>query len=428
MTITSLLSTSHTASSTSHTTLSSVGSSSLTPSVSSASLSSQQRIPTKSKETHEGEETFLITGANSGVGFEVAKQLTTLAFDKNSDSTTTRNRTIILACRNREKALDAKRKLEEHFYELLVQQKQRRQKHRKDLDDRVSLTVQVQFEILLLDMCDLESIDRAMSNTSLTSRTIDYVILNAGGFAGKGSLDSLPDKNNSGQRGPTKIFSLNVLGGAYLTHLLIERGLVKDGATILYVSSETSRGIKGLNTQHTFVDGGSIEEMKSICNGSYFRSNSHSSNRRRSPPPPTGDTDVYGRVKLIGNFWVGSMARKFPQYRFVAVSPGNTAGTNVVNHMRMPPIAKLVANAVVQSAMVAAGRFHPVEVGAKRYIDVMFDDGSRYERGHFYGTKLDHPNTGPMCDQVVHFDGLYCHKYQENAYEAIRSFFPVDKR
>ena len=108
------------------------------------------------------------------------------------------------------------------------------------------------------------------------------------------------------------------------------------------------------------------------------------------------------------------MARKHPEYRFVAVSPGNTAGTNVVSHMRLPPFARRFASDVGLPMMVLAGRFHPVEVGAERYVDVI-QHPEVFETGRFYGSARNHPNTGPMADQERHMSFLYNETYQDNA-------------
>ena len=42
----------------------------------------------------------------------------------------------------------------------------------------------------------------------------------------------------------TETFSMNVGGHAVLVQALFDRGLVRDGATLLFVGSEASRGIK----------------------------------------------------------------------------------------------------------------------------------------------------------------------------------------
>lgn len=315
---------------------------------------------------------FCITGANSGVGLECARQLAA------RDGT----EKLILACRNPEKANIAKESLEQ------------------------SLTGNNQtcLEVLILDVSNLASIRKAVDNISVV---VDCLILNAGGFVGKGPTERTGN-------GTTKMIDLNVLGNVYLTDLLIQQKKIHPNGQVLYVSSETARGIS-LNTCHVFSENGSLEEMKALCDGSYYQ-NSKS---------PQQDMDVYGRAKLLGTLWTGSIARQHPDIRFVAVSPGNTAGTNVVNHMRLPGFIQVLANKIALPLMTTpcCGRFHSLEVGARRYLDVILDDGTTYESGHFYASKRSWP-TGPVADQTIHLDYLYKEVYQDNASAAIHSFLP----
>ena len=129
---------------------------------------------------------------------------------------------------------------------------------------------------------------------------------------------------------------------------------------------------------------------------------------------------IYGRCKLIGTLWAGSMARKHPNIRFVAVSPGNTAGTNVVNNMKLPSFLVWLANKMALPLMVACGRFHPLRTGAQRYLDVIYGE-KEYKTGHYYASETSWP-TGRMADQERHCDYLCNERYQDNASEAIHSF------
>ena len=159
--------------------------------------------------------------------------------------------------------------------------------------------------------------------------------------------------------------------------------------------------------------------MKALCDGTYYEVNKKKA--------PRQDMDIYGRAKLLGTLWTGSIARQHPEIRFVAVSPGNTAGTNVVNHMRLPAFIQVIANKIALPLMTTpcCGRFHTLETGAQRYLDVIFDDGETYQTGHFYGSKKSWP-TGPMADQIRHLEYLYDETYQDNASAAIHSFLPKE--
>lgn len=310
-----------------------------------------------------------ITGSNAGVGYEAARQL---ALQKDMQS-------VVLACRNSAKAEEAKASLEKS-------------------------TGKKCFEILILDLSSLDSIQKAVDTLQ---EPFDCLILNAGGF--------VSNRTQLTENGTMRIFDLNVLGGVHFTDLLLQQN--KLSGHVLYVSSEASRGIKGLNSQHVFTQDGSAEEMKGLCNGECF------GNNKLAPK----ELDVYGRVKLVGNFWAGSMARKHPSIRFIAVSPGNTAGTNVVNNMKLPSPIIWLANKAALPLMVVCGRFHPLHVGAQRYLDVIYDE-EKYQSGRFYASATSWP-TGRMADQYDHAPGfLYSESYQDNANQAIHSFLGAQQQ
>lgn len=281
--------------------------------------------------------------------------------------------TVILGCRNREKAEAAKASLEE-------------------ATGRKSC-----FEVLLIDISNLDSIKKAVEED--LEGAIDCLILNAGGLGGKQPLKLT-------NHGTMSVFDLNVLGSVHLTDLLIENEKLISGH-VLYVSSETARGIRTLVKHHKFTNDGTVEEFKSMCNGSCFK---------RKP----ASMAAYGHAKLVGTYWAGSMARKHPNIRFIAVSPGNTAGTNVVEGSDYPTIIRVVGNKIVIPFMVLVGRFHPLHVGAKRYLDVLYDEET-FETGHFYASKSSWP-TGRMVDQKKHLDCVYNRNYQDNANAAIHSY------
>lgn len=299
---------------------------------------------------------------------------------------------IILGCRNRAKAEAAKASLEESTGKT-----------------RASATCT--FEVLLLDVSNLESVQKAveeLESSNNSSNNIDCLILNAGGLGGKEPLKRT-------EYGTASVVNLNVLGSVYLTDLLIEKDLLSSGGHVLYISSEAARGISRLTKCHNFTQHGSVEEFQTLCDGSCFHG--------RKPAP----IDAYGRAKLVGTFWTGHMARQHPTIRFIAVSPGNTAGTNVVDHANLPFIIKCIGKQCAVPCMVYVNRFHPIEVGAQRYLDVLYDDEDKFETGHFYASQTSWP-TGPMVDQKRHLGCLYNETYQDNASAAIHSYIPVQQQ
>lgn len=65
------------------------------------------------------------------------------------------------------------------------------------------------------------------------------------------------------------------------------------------------------------------------------------------------------------------------------------------------------------------GKAHSVDVGAKRYVDVLYDEAT-YKSGVYYGSKKG--VTGEMADQVIHFDMIGNEEAQDNAAAAIHHF------
>ena len=71
--------------------------------------------------------------------------------------------------------------------------------------------------------------------------------------------------------------------------------------------------------------------------------------------------------------------------------------------------------------MTWLGRAHGLEHGAKRYVDVLLDDG--FATGRFYASPW--PSTsGDLVDQAPIFPDLDDERIQDNAYAAVRRFWP----
>lgn len=300
----------------------------------------------------------LITGANVGCGFECARQL---ALKDGMEK-------IILACRNQAKADAAKRKLE-------------------DLTGKKNM-----FDIVIIDVSSLDSVRNAVNNIR---EPIDGLVLNAGGF-GDAKISS---------SGVTNVIALNVLGSVLLFDLLVERKMLI-GGTAVYVSSEITRGIPGASG-YKFKDGGSVSEFTSLCDGSGYDSK--------------WDTEeLYGVSKLVGTMWFLGMAIKYTNMRIFAVSPGVTGGTDVMSK-NYHPLKGFVMNRIVMPLGNLLGKVNSVEVGTKRYVDLLCDEEKYSKSGVFYASKTSWP-TGEMCDQIEHLNVFGDATYQDNASTAIHSF------
>lgn len=300
--------------------------------------------------------TILITGANSGIGKDAARQF----------GLKTETEKVYLGCRNQSRAEAAKKQLEE-------------------------ATGRSIFEILLIDVSDLDSVRKAVASLP---EPVEALIMNAGGMGGKTPEAKTKD-------GVTQMFASNVLGHALLLEALLKtKKLTK---TALYAGSEAGRGVPMMGIKQPKLTTYSVNEFAAIYDGSNFRK---------------FDTmQVYAQVKYIGALWMGAMARQYPEIRFVTMSPGGTAGTNVMNDL--PPFMKFMFKYVGFKLMPLIGMMHGVEVGAKRFVDGIND--SSYQSGVFYGSKKM-VLTGPMVDQSTLFADVANPQFQDNAHQALQRF------
>ncbi|GLX86207.1 hypothetical protein tloyanaT_24600 [Thalassotalea loyana] len=300
-------------------------------------------------------EKVLITGANAGLGKEAAKQLA-----EQSDITK-----IYLGCRNRDKAIAAKRELE-------------------------AMTQRKIFEILLIDVSNLDSVKQAVSEIS---EPIDALIMNAGGTGGA-------NFNRVNQYGATEIFSANMLGHAQLAQQLINEGKLTQIA--LYAGSEAARGVEEMGMKRPNLNDSSIDEFAAIINGTKY-------------PEAKDPTISYGPIKYMGALWMSAMARKHSTIRFITMSPGATTGTEGFN--TLPLVKQWVMKGMMQ-VMQWAGKVHGVEQGAARYIDGLYN--LELKSGGFYASQKG--LSGPIDDQSKLFPDIGNTNYQDNAYQAIQRF------
>ncbi|RME42318.1 MAG: SDR family NAD(P)-dependent oxidoreductase [Deltaproteobacteria bacterium] len=304
---------------------------------------------------------ILITGANSGLGFEAARQFAL------RDGVSK----VVLACRNEARAQDALRRLEE-------------------------LTGKKIFEILIVDVGDLESCRKAAEDLRTT---VDGIILNAGGGGGT-------DPTKLTEDGVMYIFAINVLGHVYLTDLLMKNGKLPKGGSVMYVASFAARGAREVGAAKPPIADGSIDEWTSIVNGTKF------SDKKRY-------TDIYGSVKLMGALWTMSMARKHPDMRFLTVDPGMARGTS--GTAALPWHQRWTMNAVMW-IMQLLGRAHSVDVGAKRYVDVLLNVDD-FKSGVWWGSKTG--LTGELDDQLEHWPEIIGNESaQDNVNVVIHNFLP----
>ena len=138
--------------------------------------------------------TVLITGATSGVGLGMAKQISKMGHH------------LILACRNMDKA-------------------------KKILDDLKKATPSLKVDILALDLADIASIKQFSSELNEKFDSIDVLINNAGVFV---------DSNQKKKDGYDMTMGVNFLAQVLLTRLMIPMLKRSEHARIINISSEAA--------------------------------------------------------------------------------------------------------------------------------------------------------------------------------------------
>ena len=310
------------------------------------------------QKTHKMNKSILITGANSGLGKESARQLAMM------DGT----EKIYLACRNLTKAQEAKLSLE-------------------------SSTGKSVFEIVIMDVSDPDSVRKAVSELN---EPVDALIMNAGGMGGKSPMELTSN-------GTTSLFANNVLGHAVLLNELIKTKKLNKVA--LYAGSEGARGVEDMGMKRPELKTSSADEFAAIIDGSFFGQD-------------TDPMQAYGYVKYTAALWMSSEARKNPDLRFITMSPGFTSGTAVMNDL---PRGKRIMLKCIMIPIVAPlkGLVHKLDKGAKRFVDGITNES--FTSGVFYASK-ENKLVGPVVDQGALFEDLNSTAIQDNAHEAIQRF------
>jgi NAD(P)-dependent dehydrogenase (short-subunit alcohol dehydrogenase family) len=306
--------------------------------------------------------TVLITGANVGLGKDVARQLALRPdFDR-----------IYLGCRNPAKAEQA----------------------RRDLERATGRSI---FEVVILDLSNLDSVRAAAA--AAIERPLDAVLLNAGGIGGRTPMALTRD-------GVTEVFAQNVLGHVVLLQELVSAGALTEVAVL--TGSEAARGVPKLRIPRPAFEESSVEEFVSVIDGSFFRERKFIA------------TLAYGQVKYLGALWIAAMARRHPELRFITMSPGNTAGTEALRD-QPAPMRIIASRLVLPYVMPALGIGHKLEVGAGRLVDAVTN--ASLTSGVFYASAAK-TITGPVSDQAEIVPQLRDETIQDHAYAAIGRFVP----
>ncbi|HUY58212.1 MAG TPA: SDR family NAD(P)-dependent oxidoreductase [Solirubrobacteraceae bacterium] len=298
--------------------------------------------------------TALVTGANAGLGKDIARQLALRPEIAN----------IYLACRNRDKAIAARTELE------------------AETGRRI-------FDIAVMDVSDPDSVRAGLAGVD---GTVDVVVMNAGGMGGKTPMALTAD-------GVTYMFAQNVLGHVVLLETLLAEDRL--GEVAVFAGSEAARGLPKMGFKRPSFASKSADELATVIDGSFFAGTKPDVNL------------AYGQAKLLGALWMAYVARRYPDRRFVTMSPGNTTGTHAPDDLALP------FRFAAKHVMPHLGISHSLDVGAKRLVDGATDP--TLFSGKFYASAAG-KMKGPIVDQTNIYPDLADSSFQDNANEAIHRF------
>jgi len=258
--------------------------------------------------------TALVTGANSGLGFEASALFGERGFSR-----------VIITARTAEKAKAARQ-------QLLA-------RTRTDV-----------FETLVLDNGDLELVTAAAGELAERGGKIDVLVLNAG---------MAPPKDLTRSKdGVEGTVASTLVGHHLLTMRLLDEGLLSEHARIVIAGSEAARG--DVPTFHPL-------DVDAFA-GAHFGGDLEAAIEAQvmmEPPAQYKPSNAYATAKLFAAWWAAELAANLPKGMTVnAVSPGSTPDTNAAKdapfYMRklMIPMFKLIP-----------GMSHSVADGAGRYLE-----------------------------------------------------------
>lgn len=279
----------------------------------------------------------LVTGANSGIGFEAAAQLAEAGWGR-----------VVLGCRTEAKAEAA----------------------RASLVERVGSDP---FQELAVDVSSLESTNAAADELLRQGQPLDALLLNAGMLSGADM-----QKTDAGLE---VAFASSIVGHHVLTHRLLESGGLREGARVVLAGSEAANGdlpaMMGMKL-YDFVYGRTDsfgdrpqDAMRSFATGSNLQS--------------WDPTRYYAVTKVFSAWWSASMARRYAdRATFLTVSPGSTLSTNAGRHVK--GLNGFLFSKVMPAIGGAFGMDQPVGAAAKRYLDALHDEGT-FRTGRTYTSK-----------------------------------------
>ncbi len=292
------------------------------------------------------QKTALVTGANSGLGFEAAAQLAEAGYGR-----------VILACRTQAKANVAQQALIE----------------------RVGRNP---FETLAVELSDMTSSQVASQELIKRGTQIDALLLNAGMLSG--------DEMTKSTDGIELSFASSLIGHHIMTLNLLNGGILADGARLVIAGSEAARddlpAMMGFKF-YDFVKGTPAEFGNTLHDAM-------TAFAKGSKPELFNSTQYYAVTKVFSSWWAAAMARKFGDRLSVfAVSPGSNLSTNAARHAK--GIQKFIFTKIMPLLGASLGLDQPIASGAKRYVDVLNGSENEFTNG---GSYMSRPKrmVGPL--------------------------------
>ena len=275
--------------------------------------------------------TVLVTGANSGLGFEAAAQFAEQNYAR-----------VVLVCRTLEKANDAKARL----------------------ISRVGRDV---FVPIGADVSDFASVDAAVRELIEVGVPLNALILNAGALPSN-KLVITRDGYDVG-------YGASLVGNHRFVSRLLDAGLVAADGRIVAAGSEAARGD---------VSGVRLPDYRGISDAKYGGNIERTLAAFLSgvEPTPRAPMSVYAMSKLMVAWWAAELSQTLPKGTTVnTVSPGGTPGTGFARSSGLGMRAMMRVMSVLGPLF---GVMHTVEVGARRYFDAVQFDG--HTNGQFFAS------------------------------------------
>ncbi len=275
--------------------------------------------------------TVLVTGANSGLGYEASAQFAEAGWER-----------VILACRTEAKAEVARAQLVK----------------RSGVDP---------FATLAVDTSEVESANAACDQLRVRKERIDFLLLNAGATGAEPKFNS---------DGVEITWASTLVGHHVMAMRTLADGLLTERAGIVIAGSEGARGnLPGMKVHDIAAvaadsfDGDLVQAIDALA--------------RLNGPFDYVSFDEYVTAKLVVAWWAAALARRVPGgIRVNAVSPGSAPASGfgrdapVLMRTVMMPVMKLIGPFV--------GMAGSIESAARRYVEAA--EFTNDQSGHFYAT------------------------------------------